>query len=193
MGVEDPAWDGSVSRQLVFAAGLESHCQWRLGGVHLLESHWLEPPCGNHYAEQEVGTQRLDLEVSLSIRHGALAAIRIAGGSGVAPAHARSCSVNQYLGARHRVALCAHHATHKVGSSWRECRRAGRQGGIGSKGRNLRACRSCRPRTARLLCGVPKEQPAKHDGGEQTNWHQPETLRFGFVSHVAQLNPCDNC
>ena len=69
---------------------------------------------GNQQAERERGIQRLDSELSLSTRPGALAAIRVAGGSERADAYLRASGVDEDAGSLERSALLGEHATVQV-------------------------------------------------------------------------------
>ncbi len=114
MGVEEAAEYSPLGRQLILGAGFESHSEGTLNRVQFGNIRWLETPRTDHHREQEIGTQRFDLEVSLSIRRGALAAIRIAAGSGVTTAYARPGGVNEYSGAGDGVTLCTQDAADQV-------------------------------------------------------------------------------
>ena len=186
-GIKHAAEEGLTGWQSIFRPRLEPHCRLCLGGVHLFEHHRFESRRGNDDAEQEVGTQRLDLELSLSIRRGALAAIRIARGSGVTPPHARPGFVNEDPGTGHRATQCAHDAAHKIRPSRRERGRAGRQWGMRSESRNLFVRGLRRPGITRSRGCAPEEHAPNYHRAQQTRPQQPRSPRIGFGFHGLQL------
>lgn len=103
-------------RQVSRRAGIEPRLQRTAGRIYFAEERRLIARRDDEHAEQERWIQGLDFEFTLGARPGALAAIRITGGSEKADTQSRTRSVDKSRRAGDRLAVLPFNDTRQIGA-----------------------------------------------------------------------------
>jgi hypothetical protein len=102
--------------QIGGGTGIQSRVERTCNGIRIWKEGGFESGRNDQHAEQERWIERLDFELTLGTRPGALAAIRVTGRSEKADAEFRSGGVNENRCVRDGLAIRALNHTAEVGT-----------------------------------------------------------------------------